>query len=179
MYFAQVAQCITAPSDMCHGLSSFCSWALWRLLCESSFADLLQTWASSCASLCQRSTVPSDDFSPGTAWNSTASRSDSASLFSNWQGNSSPVFLSAVTASLLPTATAQCKKNRLCRIKFRWLWMQCHWFQHVAGLPSQRPLLWGKAVFECHIQLHNFGKWFGYWWRVIYWLMKVKKTEFG
>lgn len=38
-----------------------------------------------------------------------------------FQENSSPVFLSAATPLLLPTATAQCKKNKLCRIKFRWL----------------------------------------------------------
>lgn len=113
-----------------------------------------------------RARSQSDGFSPGTAWNSIATRSASASSFCNWQGNSSPAFLSAVTPSL-PITSMALDVRRISFAGFNSDSSECNVIDLSTWLGLQVSgisLLQGKgAVFECHTQLHDFREWFGYW----------------
>lgn len=103
MYFTKVAQCLLtlgiAGFDYVYGLFGDFS----RSVALQIFSKHGHHRVCHCARGAQSQ---SDDFSPGVAWNSIATRSASQSHLSNWQGNSSPSFSSAVNPSLLVTAAA-------------------------------------------------------------------------
>lgn len=122
----------------------------------------------------------SDDFSAGIPCNSTATRSASESRFSNWQGNSSPAFLSAVTPSLLGTAAAL-DVNRISFAGLNLDGSECSVidFSTWLGYRSGISLLQGRtAVLECHtIAQYQEAIWV--FWGVFSPLVKVEMTEFG